>query len=53
MHGYWLNLALVVFLILVNGLLAGSEAAFISLAHSDADIDMTVEAADKVLAGVL
>ncbi|MDY6995675.1 MAG: hemolysin family protein [Actinomycetota bacterium] len=31
MHGYWLNLALVVFLILVNGLLAGSEAAFISL----------------------
>ncbi|MBX7432158.1 hemolysin family protein [Mycobacterium sp. Y57] len=31
MHGYWLDLALVVFLVLVNGLLAGSEAAFISL----------------------
>ncbi|RWA23661.1 hypothetical protein MELE44368_00230 [Mycolicibacterium elephantis DSM 44368] len=30
MHGYWLDLALVAFLVLVNGLLAGSEAAFIS-----------------------
>ena len=31
MDGYWFDLALVVFLVLVNGLLAGSEAAFISL----------------------
>lgn len=31
MGGYWFDLALVVFLVLVNGLLAGSEAAFISL----------------------
>lgn len=31
MNDYWLNVALVAALILVNGLLAGSEAAFISL----------------------
>ena len=31
MDGYWFDLALVAFLVLVNGLLAGSEAAFISL----------------------
>lgn len=31
MNGYWLDLALVALLVLVNGLLSGSEAAFISL----------------------
>ncbi|MGQ9351183.1 hemolysin family protein [Mycolicibacterium gilvum] len=31
MDGYWLDLALVAVLVLVNGLLSGSEAAFISL----------------------
>ncbi|PRC49266.1 HlyC/CorC family transporter, partial [Mycobacterium sp. ITM-2017-0098] len=31
MDAYWLDLALVTFLVLLNGLLSGSEAAFISL----------------------
>ncbi|WP_268743625.1 CNNM domain-containing protein [Mycolicibacterium iranicum] len=33
MDGYWFDLALVSSLILLNGVLSGSEAAFISLAE--------------------